>query len=123
MENKEGDELLLSRAWRTGGRTAVGEKPEASEQPNAQSRRNSHASRLHAIAKCSAMKQGGYFGPTCPLMTPAGAEHLRFGRLYVKIPSAYRGLDRLWRKWRSLDHTDGNDAIREHKSHVSCAWP
>ena len=51
MENQEGDELLLSRAWWTGGDTAAGENTEPSEQLDAQGGRNSHVSRLHAIAK------------------------------------------------------------------------
>jgi hypothetical protein len=51
MENQEGDELLLSRAWWTGGETAVGKNTESSEQLDAQGGRNSHVSRLHAIAK------------------------------------------------------------------------
>lgn len=51
MENQEGDELLLSRAWWTSGDMAVGEHTESSEQLDAQGGRNSHVSRLHAIAK------------------------------------------------------------------------
>ena len=35
MENQEGDELLLPRAWWTGGDTAVGENAEPSEQLDA----------------------------------------------------------------------------------------
>jgi hypothetical protein len=35
MENQEGDELLLSRAWWTGGDTAGGENTEPSEQLDA----------------------------------------------------------------------------------------
>jgi hypothetical protein len=50
MENQEGDQLLLSRAWWTRGRTAVEENTEASEQLDAQNGRSSHGSRLHAIA-------------------------------------------------------------------------
>jgi hypothetical protein len=48
MENQEGDELLLSRAWETGGRTAVCENTEASEQLDAENGRDRHGSRLHA---------------------------------------------------------------------------
>ena len=36
MENQEGDELLLPRAWWMGGRTAVGENTESSEQLDVQ---------------------------------------------------------------------------------------
>ena len=50
MENQEGDQLLLSRAWWTRGRTAVEENTEASEQLDAQNGQSSHGSRLHAIA-------------------------------------------------------------------------
>ena len=46
MKNQEGDELLLSRAWLMGGRTAVGEQTEASEQLDPQNGRNTHGSRL-----------------------------------------------------------------------------
>jgi hypothetical protein len=51
MENQEGDELLLSRAWWTGGDSPGGENTEPSEQLDAQGGWNSHRSRLHAIAK------------------------------------------------------------------------
>lgn len=51
MENQEGDELLLSRAWWTRGDSAMGENTEPSKQLDAQRGRNSHGSRLHAIAK------------------------------------------------------------------------
>jgi hypothetical protein len=60
MENQEGDQLLLSRAWWTGGRTAVDENTEASEQLDAQNERSSHGSRLHAIASAVASSASSY---------------------------------------------------------------
>jgi hypothetical protein len=50
MENQKGDQLLLSSAWWTDSESAVGENTEASKQLDAQKRRNSHGSRLHATA-------------------------------------------------------------------------
>jgi hypothetical protein len=50
VKNEKRDELLLSRARRTGRGMPVGGKAEASKQLDAQSGRNGHDSRLHAIA-------------------------------------------------------------------------
>jgi hypothetical protein len=72
MENQEGDELLLSRAWKPGCETAVRENTEASEQLHAQNVRDSHGSRLHATSTRPTFKFGGCYsgagsGPRSPL--------------------------------------------------------
>jgi hypothetical protein len=51
MENQEGDELLLSRAWRTGGDTAVGEN---TESPNSSTRRAGGTATFQDYMDCEA---------------------------------------------------------------------
>ena len=46
MKDEEGDELLLSRAYRLSERTAVGEDTEATEQLDAKRSPTSHGSIL-----------------------------------------------------------------------------
>jgi len=78
MENQEGDELLLSRAWWTGGGTAIGENTEASKQLDAQNGRNSHGSRLHRLR--SARRACGRVG--------SSAEHARAARPSYGVSAA-----------------------------------
>ena len=82
MEDEEGDELLLSRAWWTGERTAVGEDTEAPEQLDPHNGRSSHGSRLHD--DCEAPRHGNHReASTVPRdwqQSPHSAKTLRWTR-------------------------------------------
>jgi len=69
MEHQEGDELLLSRAWRTGGDAPVGENTEPSEQLDSQGGRNSHVQDYMRLRNATARQT---FPPSS-----AGAAHER----------------------------------------------